>query len=376
VVTTITVIVARGPPDLAPCRKLPGGRMGDSTPATPRGRVLLVDDDRVFGLWATKVLQARGFEVEHVLDPMSGLKQIEAQPWDVVITDVEMPRMSGLEFLERVRRLEPTIPVVVVTAHPTVDRAVTAMRQPGTDFIHKPVSPDDFAAKIATLVTQREPASAPVPQSVLAIGAHPGDVEIGAAGALLAHRAAGAAVTILTLSRGPDATVVPASPESEEAAQAIGTRLGPGDLSSSGGGDDGMFSEVIEDLIAQTQPTVLYAHSIHDTQPEHRNAHRAAMAAARRIGSVYCFQSPSATIDFRPTRFVPIDDGFGVKLRAVGAFAFRAEVRDFLNPDQVTSTAQYWARYCEARHAEAFEVVRDRTGTGVAPGEGGTPQAG
>src|SRR5690348_5558223 len=112
--------------------------MGDSEPAAPRGRILLIDDDRVFGLWATKVLEANNFYISHVLDPVTGMRQIEDEPFDLVITDVEMPRMSGLEFLERVRRLVPGLPVVVVTAHPTVDRAVTALRHVGTEFIHKP----------------------------------------------------------------------------------------------------------------------------------------------------------------------------------------------------------------------------------------------
>ena len=62
---------------------------------------------------------------------------------------------------------------------------------PGTDFIHKPVSAEEFAAKVSSLAAQRKPAAAAARQSVLAIGAHPGDVEIGAAGALLAHKAAG-----------------------------------------------------------------------------------------------------------------------------------------------------------------------------------------
>ena len=331
--------------------------MADSAPA-PRGRVLLIDDDRVFGLWATKVLQPRGFFVLHVLDPVSGLKHIEAEPWDVVITDVEMPRMSGLEFLERLRRLEPTLPVVVVTAHPTVDRAVTAMRQPATDFIHKPVTPADFAAKVTALVEQRKPAEAAARDSVLAIGAHPGDLEIGAAGALLAHKAAGIEVTTLTL-----APAVPVgagiSPQAAEAARAIGTRLAVDDLVSPEAYGSDHTGAAVERAMEQIQPTVLYIHSINDDNPDHRNAHLAAAAAARRIGRIYCFQSPSATIDFRPAHFVPIDEQMRGKLAAVGAFAAQPEVRAFLEPDQVTSTALYWARYCQAQHAEAFEVFRD-----------------
>jgi two-component system response regulator HydG len=334
--------------------------MADSTPAAPRGRVLLIDDDRVFGLWATKVLESRGFVVQHVLEPMSGIKAIESEPWDVVITDVEMPRMSGIEFLDRVRRLEPTLPVVVVTAHPTVDRAVAAMRQPGTDFVHKPVTAEEFATKVSTLVAQRKPAAAAAKESVLAIGAHPGDVEIGAAGALLAHQAAGVAVTILTLSAArPNGTSEENGREARQAPGALGTRLTLDDLLSRDAGEANPAGAAIDRVIADTQPTVLYTHSAHDDQPDHRNAHQAAIAAARRIGRVYCFQSPSATIDFRPTHFVAIDAQLSGKLQAVGAFTGQDEVRAFLEPDQVTSTALYWGRYCQAQHAEAFEVVRD-----------------
>jgi LmbE family N-acetylglucosaminyl deacetylase len=193
---------------------------------------------------------------------------------------------------------------------------------------------------------------------VLAIGAHPGDVEIGAAGALLAHQAAGVTVTILTLSaaelNGASAETGPAAPQP---AGGLGTRLALGDLVAPGAAQADPAG-AIDRVIAEVQPTVLYTHSVHDDQPDHRNAHQAAIAGARRISRVYCFQSPSATIDFRPTRFVPIDD-LGGKLRVVGAFTGQDEVRAFLDPDQVTSTAMYWGRYCQAPLAEAFEVVRD-----------------
>jgi CheY-like chemotaxis protein len=361
--------------------------MGDSGPTA--GRVLIVDDDRVFGLWATKVLQGRDFYIQHVLDPVTGLRQIEAEPWDLVITDVEMPRMSGLEFLERARRLVPGLPVVVVTAHPTVDRAVTALRHAGTDFIHKPVTGPDFLGRVAALVAQHREAPAAPAESVLAIGAHPGDVEIGAAGALLAYQAAGVPVTVLTMGRAapggtgqeggdtPGGTGPAGAGTPRPAAPVIGTRLDAGDLVGPDlpPGTDPMTA-AIEKAVAQARPTVLYTHSVHDSQPDHRNVHHAAMAAARQIARVYCFQSPSATIDFRPAHFVAIDDQFPAKLAAAGAYSAQAEVRDYLEADQVTSTAVYWARYCQAHHAEAFEVVRELAGAGAAPaGAPGTAQA-
>jgi two-component system response regulator HydG len=330
---------------------------GSGGSAAPRGRVLLIDDDRVFGLWATKVLEARGFEIMHVLDPVTGLRQVEAENWDLVITDVEMPRMTGLEFLERARSLDPSLPVAVVTAHPTVDRAVSTLRHAATEFIQKPITPEDFAAKVTALTTQRRTAVTRQ-ESVLAIGAHPGDAEIGAGGALLAHQAAGVAVTVLTLAAAGDRG--PGGP-----AAAIGTRVGIEDLVGDAEGEANPASAAIGRLIAQIQPTVLYTHSVHDSQPEHRNTHLAAMAAARRVGRVYCFQSPSATLEFRPGQVVPIDEHIAGKLRAVRAFAAQPEVRDYLAPDLVTTTARYWSRYCEANHAEAFEVIRERAAAGV-----------
>jgi two-component system response regulator HydG len=347
--------------------------MDDSTAAAPRGRILLIDDDRVFGMWATKVLQARGFEIEHLLDPLEGLRQVEAEPWDLVITDVEMPRMTGLEFLERVRRLEPSLPVAVVTAHPSVARAVTTLRQAGTEFIQKPITPDDLVARVAGLIAQRPSAPAEAAENVLAIGAHPGDVEIGAAGTLLAHKAAGLAVTILTLSPGaPDAAGVAGGREPDGAAPVIGTRVSLDDLVGTDPAErDTVATAAIERLITQTQPAIVYTHSLHDAQQDHRNAHAAVVAAAWKIGRVYCFQSPSATADFRPTHFVGIDDHIEGKLSAVRAFAAQPEVRDYLDPDLVTSTANYWSRYCEARHAEAFEVVRDRATVGAVAGAPG-----
>jgi len=349
--------------------------MDDSKPAKPSGRILLVDDDRDFGLWATKVLGARGHEVQHVPDPVTGLQQVEAEHWDLVITDIEMPRMTGLEFLERLRRLEPTLPVVVITAHATIDRAFRAMRQPGTEFVQKPISAADFAAKITGLIAQDRPAAADAADSVLAVGAHPGDVEIGAAGALLAHKAAGVAATILTLSPGAPDAGIGTGREFEEAALAIGTRLSLDDLGGSHTGERNAAAVAIESLSEQIRPTILYTHSIHDDEPDHRSAHLAAMTAARRIGRVYCFQSPSATIDFRPAHFVGIDDHMAGKLRAVGAFASQAEVRDYLEPDQITSTATYWSRYSKTHQAEAFEVARDRAVADAAPGGRGTAKA-
>jgi LmbE family N-acetylglucosaminyl deacetylase len=328
------------------------------------GRVLLIDDDAALGGFMSRVLREDGgFEVTHELDPADGLRRIETEQWDLLITDIELPGMSGLELLERVRERLPDLPVAVITGHPTVDYAVSALRGAAAEFLSKPISAADLAAKAAALVEAGRAARAAGRETVLAIGAHPDDVEIGAAGALLAHRAAGDTVVILTLSRGArGGDQLERARESQRAADIIGARLLLGDLEDTRIAEGDPTIGVIDRAVAEIQPTVVYTHSAHDVHQDHRNTHRAAMVACRRVGRVYCFQSPSATIDYRPTHFVNIDDHIGRKLQAIDAFGSQTGVRDYLAPDLITSTARYWSRYGGGSHAEPFEAIRDRAG--------------
>jgi two-component system response regulator HydG len=330
--------------------------MSDSAPA----RILLVDDDEALGRYLARVLTRGGFEVTHELGSDRALYRIETESWDLLITDIELPGMTGLELLDRVRQRLPDLPVAVLTGNPTVDYAVSALRNSAAEFLQKPIVGADLVAKATELVAAGRAARTAGLETVLAIGAHPDDVEIGAAGTLLAHRAAGDTVAILTLSRGArGGDQAQRARESQEAADVIGARLFLDDLEDTriaeGDPTIGVISRVVEEL----QPTVVYTHSIHDVHQDHRNTNRAAMVACRRIGRLYCFQSPSATVEFRPTHFVAIDDHIGRKLKAIGTFGSQA-VRDYLEPDLIASTARYWSRYCGGSHAEPFEAIRDR----------------
>ena len=197
------------------------------------------------------------------------------------------------------------------------------------------------------------------PGRILAIGAHPDDVAIGAAGTLVAHRAAGDTVVILTLSRGTrDGAQIRRARESQDAADIIGARLFLNDLEHMRIPEGDPTICVIDQVVAEIQPTIVYTHSIHDVRQDHRNTHRAAVAACWGVGQVYCFQSLSATIDYRPTHFVNIDGHIGRKLKAVDAFTSQAGRPDYLDPGLIASTARYWSRYGSGSHAEPFESIR------------------
>jgi two-component system, NtrC family, response regulator HydG len=325
---------------------------------TPRGRILLVEDDPDTARFIRHVLVSRGgFDVEQAPSPAVALPRVGPEHWDLIITDVEMPDMTGIELLETVRQQAPDLPVVVVTAHVTVDNAVGALRGRADEFLRKPLLPDALLQTVTDVLARKRAGH----EIVLAVGAHPDDVEIGAAGTLLAHRAAGHEIAILTMSRGarggPDGA---RADESREAARLLGAALYLEDMEDTRISESDPTISAIKAVIAAVKPTMLYTHSIHDVHQDHRNTHLAAMVASRGIGSVFCFQAPSATVDFRPARFTDIEEQISGKLAAINAFASQAAVRQYLEPDLIEATARYWSRFGPSRYAEAFEVVRDQ----------------
>jgi LmbE family N-acetylglucosaminyl deacetylase/CheY-like chemotaxis protein len=338
------------------------------------GRILVVDDDLVAGRLLVRLLGDRGgFDVTHTPDPAIALRRARSETWDLVLTDVEMPGMTGIELLQALRRAAPGLPVVVITGHASIDYAVEALRDRADEFLQKSAPPDQLLASVRSVVAQGRAARRAARQAVLAIGAHPDDVEIGAAGALLVHRGMGHEVSILTLTRGArGGTEATRAGESEKAALALGARLFLDDLTDTrieeGDPTIGAISRVVECV----QPTVIYTHSLHDLHQDHRNTHRATMVAVRKVGRVYCFQSPSATVDFRPTRFMTIDDQIERKLLAIQAFASQVDIRAYLEPGLIESTARYWSRFGDGRYAEAFEVAREAAAEGqpLGPGPG------
>jgi two-component system response regulator HydG len=347
---------------------------GSPVPPGPRvspgsaGRILLVEDDPDHARFMIEVLQNRGgFQVTHTADPTEVLGRIR-EPWDLVVTDVAMPGMTGLQLLESLRQVAPDLPVAVVTAHATSHNVITALRG-HAEFLQKPLMPDRLLAVVTALVVKGRAARLVDRQAdrrvVLAIGAHPDDVEFAAGGALAVHRDRGDKTAILTLCRGDRGG--PQQQRRAVGAQAaagiLGAELYLEDLEDGGISEGEPTISVIARVVDAVQPTTIYTHSAHDAYQDHRNTQSAALMAAQGIDRFYCFQAPSATVDFRPARFVTIDDQLDRKLQAIASFETLPELRTYLDPDLVKSIARSWSRFADGLFAEAFEVIRDRADT-------------
>jgi len=103
-------------------------------------RLLLIDDDPILLLDQVGHLFApRGMEIAVATSGTEGLKEITEKPADVVLLDLSMPDLSGLEVYRRLREIDARIPVIFITATSTAETAIEAMRQGAYDYLFKPV---------------------------------------------------------------------------------------------------------------------------------------------------------------------------------------------------------------------------------------------
>jgi LmbE family N-acetylglucosaminyl deacetylase len=115
----------------------------------------------------------------------------------------------------------------------------------------------------------------------------------------------------------------------------------------------------IREVVEEIRPTTVYTHTTRDVHQDHRNAHRATLVAARGVPRVLCYQAPSTTVEFQPTRFITIDEFLERKLEVIQAYTSQVKVRPYLDEELLRATARYWARFAQARYVEPLEVLRD-----------------
>jgi LmbE family N-acetylglucosaminyl deacetylase/CheY-like chemotaxis protein len=320
---------------------------------------LVIEDDEDVALYVQMLLQGRlDCEVTIRTDAFGFDEILRSFVPDVLLTDVELPRTNGLHLMTGARAIDPLLPIIVMTAHSSVDYAVRALRGGADEYLQKPLNSKELVSAVERLAeAARLARTRRHGRSVPAIGAHPDDVEIGVGRTLAAHAAVGDPISILTLSRGARAAAAgDRQEESLAAAELVGARLFMEDLTDTAipGGDPTVG--IIERVVAEVAPTTVYVHSRNERHQDHRAVHEAAVIATRRVENVACYQSPSTTIDFPPTRFVDIDGYTQAKLDLLACFASQSGIRDYLEPDSC------WRRRATGRaSARAAAPSRSRS---------------
>lgn len=118
-------------------------------------RLLVVDDDHAFRLSTAALLRADGYDVDVAPDANAAVQALRAQAYDLVLLDLRMPGIDGIQLVETLRIWGESVPVLMISGYGTVDNAVRAMQLGTDDFLTKPVEPDMLSARVAELLERR-----------------------------------------------------------------------------------------------------------------------------------------------------------------------------------------------------------------------------
>lgn len=120
-----------------------------------RNRILVVDDEEIMRSSLSDWLKEDGYYVQAVEDGYKAIEKVKEEEWDLAVVDLKMPNIDGLEVLEKIRKMKPEVPVIIVTAYATIDTAVMAIKAGAADYIVKPFNPEEISIVIAKLVEHR-----------------------------------------------------------------------------------------------------------------------------------------------------------------------------------------------------------------------------
>ena len=121
------------------------------------GRVLIIDDEKNYLLILQAILEDEGYEVTTINDPEMVMPYLEDSEVDVVITDMKMPKITGKELLEHVKKNYPRLPVLIMTAFGSIESAVEVMRHGAFDYITKPFANDELLLSLHNAMELSKP---------------------------------------------------------------------------------------------------------------------------------------------------------------------------------------------------------------------------
>src|SRR6195952_420548 len=100
--------------------------------------ILIIDDEKAIRKTLTEILSYEGYKIEEASDGEEGLKKFKEKTYDVVLCDIKMPKIDGLDFLEKSRELNADVPIIMISGHGTIETAVEAVKKGAFDYISKP----------------------------------------------------------------------------------------------------------------------------------------------------------------------------------------------------------------------------------------------
>jgi two-component system, OmpR family, response regulator len=154
----------------APAAADPSARRRSMPPQLPAVRILIVDDDKAICEYMQTLLERDGFQVKTLTDPTGVEEEVRSGGYHLIILDLMMPKLDGLEVLKRIRKVDNDIAVVIFTGYPNLESAVASMKLDAVDYIKKPFNVDEFREVLARVMRKKGLARTPEEQLHRVIG--------------------------------------------------------------------------------------------------------------------------------------------------------------------------------------------------------------
>jgi DNA-binding NtrC family response regulator len=124
--------------------------------ASKKARILVVDDERSICVTLREFLQAEGYEVDLAEDAHQAWALLRKGDFDVVVSDIVLPSLSGIDLLKMIRNAAPDVQVIIITGNPTAETAAEAVRAGARDYLFKPIAKDTILRAVATALHIRQ----------------------------------------------------------------------------------------------------------------------------------------------------------------------------------------------------------------------------
>lgn len=119
-------------------------------------KILVIDDERAIRNTLREILEYEKFSVDDASDGAEGVKLIEKNKYDLILSDIKMPKMDGMEVLERIMTITPDTPVVLISGHGNIDTAVEALKKGAYDYIAKPIDMNRLLVTVRNALDKKQ----------------------------------------------------------------------------------------------------------------------------------------------------------------------------------------------------------------------------
>ena len=304
----------------------------------------------------TALMQAGDFEIVLSHDGDHAVEILGQRKWALALVDLNLPGRDGIAVIREAMIQHPDLPVIAMTAYTAQVYHDQAFRVGAKYVIRKPFVKEELLAKVSEFINFGETPEPGGPASVIAVGARPGDIEIGCAGSLLYHVQSGHDVSILVLAGGSPDGGVCLSTAAQKAADLIGAKLVFGDILEPKSMNIQEAAEALKALIAEVKPSILYLPSENDREQSRINTFRVCLDSD--VAQLLAYEGPTSSMEFEPTMFRAASSFLKAKMDAVSAYE-NCNVKN-VSRDYVMAAARYWSRFDDEPLVEPLEDVRAR----------------